>query len=146
MDFGGYDLAQWSAVDGRLHRPEQRVSLRIMSPAYVFSFLILCASNLWAPECYYTGSEFLVCILWSSVFIEILILYLIGLVRGLQHGLSRGAAQPQSSIFSAILPGPCIAKYSCSQPFFWPNLPLELPGLSRTSAWSLRLPPPITTM
>lgn len=29
MDFRGYDLAQWSAVDGRLHRPEQRVSRRI---------------------------------------------------------------------------------------------------------------------
>lgn len=63
MGFRGYDLAQWSAVDGRLHRPEQRVSRRILSPAYVCGLLIPSESNLWAPQCYYTGSEFLVYIL-----------------------------------------------------------------------------------
>jgi len=40
MDFRGYHLAQWSAVDGCLHRPEQRVSRRILSPAYVCGLLI----------------------------------------------------------------------------------------------------------
>ena len=43
MDFGWYDLAQWSAVDGCLHRPEQRVSLRILSPVYCMYLVFLCA-------------------------------------------------------------------------------------------------------
>ena len=34
----------------------------------------------------------------SSAFVDILIVYLIGLVRGLQHGLSKGVVQPERSI------------------------------------------------
>jgi len=144
MDFRGYDLAQRSALDGRLHRPEQRVSQRILSPACVYGLLISSPSNLWAPQCYYTGSEFLVYILFLSL-LKFPILYFIGLVRGFQHGLSKGAMEPERSIFNhPVYHG--LLSTPCSLPSFWPNLPLEPLDLSQISAWSLRLPPPTTTM
>jgi hypothetical protein len=75
----------------------------------------------------------------------ILTLYLIGLVRGLQHGFSKGAVEPERSVFNHPAYHGLLST-SCSLPFFWPNLPLVPPDLSQTSAWSLRLLPLTTTM